>query len=156
MHYKIMRAVYILLFVCVLCSCGKTDLYEKLHAFPKQEWSASDSAVFNVTIKDSVTPHQLYLVFRHNDTYHFKNLWLQIQVKAPDTTYSIRRDFTLADNEKWLGTGMNDVYEHRVPFSSSPTLLKAGDYHFVFKQVMREDPLENVVNVGLRIEKIRE
>jgi gliding motility-associated lipoprotein GldH len=151
-----MRIVIAFLLVCSICSCGKLDMYEKLHAFPQQAWSAADSATFDVTIKDSVTPHQLYLVFRHTDTYHFKNLWLQIQVKAPDTTYSLRREFTLADNEKWLGTGMNDVFEHRIAFSSSPTNLRAGDYHFVLRQVMREDPLENVVNVGLRVEKIRE
>lgn len=155
MHCK-MRIVSVLFFVLVFCSCGKTGLYERLHAFPKQEWSSGDSAVFNVNIEDTVSPHQVYLIFRHGDSYHFKNLWLQIQVKAPDSTYSIRREFTLADNEKWLGSGMNDVYEHRIPFSAAPTTFKKGAYHFVLKQAMREDPLENVVNVGLRIEKISE
>lgn len=151
-----MRILYAFLFICSISSCGNVDLYERLHSFPRHEWAASDSAVFDLNIKDSITPHQLYLVFRHEDSYHFKNLWLNIVVKTPDSTYSLRREFTLADNEKWLGSGMNDVYEHRIPFSSVATPLKTGEYHFVFRQVMREDPLENVVNVGLRAEKIRE
>ena len=49
---------------------------------------------------------------------------------------------------------MDDLYEHRVRVT--PTggfMLKKGVYNFTIEQIMRDDPLENVMNVGLRIEK---
>jgi hypothetical protein len=34
------------------------------------------------------------------------------------------------------------------------SLRKKGDYTFTLEQIMREDPLKNVLNAGLRIEKV--
>jgi gliding motility-associated lipoprotein GldH len=68
-----------------------------------------------------------------------------------------RYDLVLATNEKgWLASGMDDIYEHRIPLTPSDRpyyFKKPGDYKFTFEQIMREDPLKNVLNVGLRIEK---
>ena len=61
-------------------------------------------------------------------------------------------ELPLATNEKWLATGMDDIYEHRIKLTD-PQYLKAGIYHFIVEQIMREDPLENIMNVGLRVEK---
>jgi GldH lipoprotein len=47
---------------------------------------------------------------------------------------------------------MDDIYEHRIQLTE-PQHWKAGVYHFTVEQIMREDPLENVMNVGLRVEK---
>jgi gliding motility-associated lipoprotein GldH len=70
-----------------------------------------------------------------------------------DTALKIRRDLTLATNDKgWLGQGMDDIYEHRIKLGE-PQSLKAGTYTFILEQIMREDPLENVLDAGLRIEK---
>jgi gliding motility-associated lipoprotein GldH len=61
-------------------------------------------------------------------------------------------ELSLATNEGWLGSGMDDIYEHRIKLTN-PQYWKAGNYHFTIEQIMREDPLENVMNVGLRVEK---
>ncbi len=47
---------------------------------------------------------------------------------------------------------MDDIYEHRIQLGSEQG-LKAGNYTFTIEQIMREDPLEQVLNVGLRVEK---
>ena len=66
-------------------------------------------------------------------------------------------ELPLATNEKgWLATGMDDIYEHRIPLTSPLDNLifkKQGNYKFIVEQIMREDPLENVLSVGLRVEK---
>jgi hypothetical protein len=49
---------------------------------------------------------------------------------------------------------MDDIYEHRVKLGD-PQLLVAGTYTFTLEQIMREDPLEHVMNAGLRIEKLQ-
>jgi gliding motility-associated lipoprotein GldH len=63
-------------------------------------------------------------------------------------------ELPLANNEGWLGTAMDDLYEHRIRITPNEGIvLKAGEYNFSIGQIMRKDPLENVLNVGLRIEK---
>ena len=76
-------------------------------------------------------------------------------MKGPgqDTAQKIQQDLVLATNEKgWLASGMDDIYEHRIQLGPDQS-LRAGNYTFTIEQIMREDPLENVLNVGLRIEK---
>jgi hypothetical protein len=47
---------------------------------------------------------------------------------------------------------MDDIYEVRLPLAERYP-LKAGKYMFSVEQIMREDPLDNVLNVGLRLER---
>jgi gliding motility-associated lipoprotein GldH len=71
-----------------------------------------------------------------------------------DTVQKIQYELPLANKDKWLGTAMGDVYEHRVLLTPHPIYFKrSGEYIYKIEQVMREDPLPHVLNVGLRIEK---
>ena len=69
----------------------------------------------------------------------------------------VQYELPLASKEKgWLGTGMDDIYEHRInitPANDNFYFRKSGEYVFTLEQVMREDPLQQVLDVGLRLEK---
>jgi gliding motility-associated lipoprotein GldH len=139
----------------IFSSCTTIDLYEKAVAIPGHEWKSSFKPSFDFTIKDTASPYRLFLVLRHNEKYNFNNIYVNVYVKGPgqDTVQKIQQDLVLATNEKgWLGTGMDDIYDHRIQLGPDQS-LKAGNYTFTIEQIMREDPLENVLNVGLRIEK---
>lgn len=77
-------------------------------------------------------------------------------MKGPGDSISVRREFILANNTKgWLGSGMDDIFEHRILFSDKPAPLRQGRYTFTLQQAMREDPLEHILNVGIRVEKVK-
>ena len=66
--------------------------------------------------------------------------------------------YMVTDETGWLGSGMDDIYEHREPITPRSSekafyFRKPGDYTFTIEQLMRQDPLENVLNAGIRIEK---
>jgi gliding motility-associated lipoprotein GldH len=68
---------------------------------------------------------------------------------------SERFEFKLAAEQRWLGTGMDDIFDHRILLYRDPVKFsKAGTYTVRFRQDMRTDPLEHVLNAGLRLEKI--
>ena len=52
---------------------------------------------------------------------------------------------------------MDDIYVHRIPLAPQPGdtfyFNQKGEYTFTIEHIMREDPLENVMNIGLRLEK---
>ena len=78
---------------------------------------------------------------------------MHAQVPGQDTSLQIRQDIRLATDDKgWLATGMDDIYEHREPLGP-PQTFKAGEYTFTLEQIMREDPLNHVLDAGIRIEK---
>ncbi len=133
-------------------SCDKINLYEKLHAFDANQWASNDTATFRFHIRDS-SRYKVFFVLRHTDAYHFNNIWVNIMVADPDSSYSFKREFILADDTRWLGTGMGDVFEHRLAFAPSAEKLRPGTYTFKLLPVMREDPLRNVVNAGIRVER---
>ena len=154
---KWIKRFFLFLVPCalILVSCSTIDLYEKSVAIPGHSWKNDFKPSFTFTIKDTASLYQLYLILRHNDKYNYNNIYINLSAKLPgsDSVRKIRRDLTLATDEKgWLGDGMDDIYEHRIPLGD-PEPLKAGNYTFTVEQVMRENPLKNVLNVGLRIEK---
>ena len=151
-------AAYTSLFVAV--SCTTIDLYEKSVAVPGHSWKSSFKPSFTFTIKDTTVSYKLFFIIRHNDKYNFNNIYINLITKQPDadSAQTIRFPLELAKDETgWVhATGMDDIYEHRIPLTpanESFYFRKKGDYTFTVEQIMREDPLNNVLNVGLRIEK---
>lgn len=154
--YIVLRTSYLVFLTSyIFSSCTTIDLYEKSVTIPKHAWNSSFKPSFGFTIKDTTSPYKLFLVLRHNEKYNFNNIYVNVYVKGPgqDTAQKIQQDLVLATNEKgWLGSGMDDIYDHRIQLGPEQS-LKAGNYTFTIEQIMREDPLDNVLNVGLRIEK---
>lgn len=139
----------------IATSCTNVDLYEKTVPIPGQKWKSSFKPVFTFTIKDITARYQLFLVLRHTEKYSFNNIYVNVYAQVPgqDTAIKIQQDLALASNEKgWFGTGMDDIYELRLPLGEAQP-LKAGIYNFTLEQIMREDPLEHVLDAGIRIEK---
>lgn len=140
----------------LLSSCQTIDLYERVVAIPDQEWKSSFQPQFKFIIKDTQSRYDIFVVVRHNEKYEFNNLWIaltyQLNGKPPVTG---QYELTLANNEKWLGTAMDDLYEHRILITNprEGLALQPGEYTFTIAQIMRKDPLENILNVGVRIEK---
>ncbi len=139
----------------LLSSCQTIDLYERVVNIPQQQWKSSFKPEFNFTIKDTQSQYAIYVILRHNEKYEFNNIWISLtyQLKG-EPAVTGQYELPLANNEGWLGTAMDDLYEHRIRITPPGGIgLKAGEYTFTIAQIMRKDPLENVLNVGLRIEK---
>ncbi|MEO5948079.1 MAG: gliding motility lipoprotein GldH [Chitinophagaceae bacterium] len=140
-------------------SCTHIDLFEKSVTLSGHQWNNTYKPSFTFNIKDTSSAYNLFIVLRHNDKYNYNNIYLNLITKQPgqDTTQKVRYDLTLAtDEEGWRGTGMDDIYEHRIPLTPANQqfrFIKSGDYTFTLEQIMRDNPLKNVLNVGLRIEK---
>ncbi|MET0392263.1 MAG: gliding motility lipoprotein GldH [Chitinophagaceae bacterium] len=153
---RLLPGIYLpLLACCLFFSCTTIDLFEKTVTIPGHEWQSSYRPSFSFTIKDTSSPYKIFLILRHNEKYHFNNIYVNLYIKAPgqDSAVKIQRDLLLATPETgWLGSGMDDIYEHRIELAARER-LKAGEYTFTLEQIMREDPLANVLNAGLRLEK---
>lgn len=139
--------------------CQTIDLYEKTASIPRHRWKSSFRPSFTFTIRDTTVPYKIFVTLRHRDQYHFNNIYVNLSTRQPgqDSAQTAMYDLKLGtDEEGWKGSGMDDIYEHRIPLVPDGEdfyFKRKGDYTFTIGQAMREDPLEYVLNVGLRIEK---
>jgi gliding motility-associated lipoprotein GldH len=153
---KVIRLFFLVAFgsQLIASSCTTIDLYEKNVTIPGHKWSSSFKPEFTFIIKDTSSSYQVYFIIRHTEKYNYNNIWINLYSQPPgDTIHKVPYELQLATNEKgWLASGLDDIYEHRIKLTDE-LKLKAGEYKLRLENVMREDPLMNVMSVGLRVEK---
>lgn len=151
-----MKTVLFFLSIIILSQgCSTIDVFEKTVAFDNQEWHTSNKPNFVFAITDTASVYNIFIVLRHSDAYHFNNIWLNVTTIAPgDTANTQQLNLKLGDNTKgWLGAAMDDIIEHRILITKNPVHLKKGNYTFLLQEIMREEPLQNFLNAGIRVEK---
>jgi gliding motility-associated lipoprotein GldH len=140
-------------------SCIKIDLFEKEVKIPSQQWFYNDVPSFTFHISDTTSLYNLYIVLRHTDSYNYNNIWLRLGSKAPGDRMQFQNiNLQLAtDANGWDGAGTDDIFEVRKNITAGPVpFKKQGDYIFTIAQIMRENPLQHVLDVGLRVEKVKQ
>jgi gliding motility-associated lipoprotein GldH len=151
------KKLSVVAFICIFFSaCLQTGLYEKITFMPAQKWEYAFQPEFKFEITDTTSAYRLYFLLRHDNAYAFNNLWVSVDSRLPgDSVIRTERfEFKLASGQKWLGTGMDDIFDHRILLYNEPVRFsKQGTYSVRFRQDMRTDPLEHVLNAGLRLEK---
>ena len=151
----------LLLIACSLqfAACSiPSGVFEKDVTIPRQQWESSFRPRIDFIVKeeDTASLYNVYFVIRHTDAYNYNNIWIRGTVMQPGDTAarSERYDLTLATNKGWEGNGMDDIYEHRILLQPETKFRKPGTYFFTIEQIMREDPLKHILNVGIRVEKV--
>lgn len=149
---------YFLLIAIAFASCGTIDVFEKNVSIPHHEWSSTFKPEISFEITDTSSLYNIYVVVRHLNAYRYNNLYVNLYTQVPnDTLRKQRLDLRLATDDKgWLGSGMDDIFEHRILITQTPQrLTRKGTYTFRIENIMREDPLQYVMNVGIRVEKTK-
>lgn len=160
MRFLSNRLAFTLLSILFLTGCMESPYFQKDVTIPGYQWKYDYQPVFKVDIKDTSAMYHLYFIIRHTETYPFANLWMQIYTKEPnDTVFQQSRiEIPLAEESgKWLGRGMGEIWEQRMPITrnDAPMIFKKpGTYEIKFEQNMRINPLPEVLQVGLRVEKL--
>jgi gliding motility-associated lipoprotein GldH len=148
--------IFILLLpLTLLFSCVDERFYEQNKAIPNGTWHKDEPKEFEVDIQDTSALYDFYINVRNSGAYQFANLFLFINTHFPDG--GMARDTVelfLADpSGRWLGDGSGDIYDSRFLFRQGVDFPQQGLYRFEFIQAMRKEELEEIMDIGLRIEK---
>jgi len=145
----------LLIFYFSLTSCDSNRVFEENKEITDNTWSVSEKISFETTITDTISPHNFYINVRNADDYPYSNLYLFITTQFPngkssrDTLECILAD----DRGHWLGDGLGDLWDNRIPFKKNVRFPALGKYTFTLEQAMRIDQLPQISDVGIRIEK---
>lgn len=148
----------LLLFLLVvgLLSCDSNKVFEEYIAVENGVWLKENVASFEFEAQDTITAHNLYINIRNKGNYAYSNLYLFVTLQGPNG--NVLKDTVncvLADNRgKWLGSGIGDLWDLRVPYIGDFKFAQTGNYVVTLEQAMRvENGLEGISDVGLRVEK---
>ena len=132
-------------------------MFEKNAQIPEQVWFNNNKPSFSFSITDTTASYNVFIVLRHTDAYNYNNLWLTLGSQAPADSMRFQNiNLELGNDAKgWEGTGIDDIFEIRKNITPGPVpFKKAGTYTFTIAQIMRENPLKHILNVGIRVEKV--
>jgi gliding motility-associated lipoprotein GldH len=147
----------LILLVPFFFSCNRDVVFEKNVKIPNYNWDVNNTVKLDIDIEDTISLHDIYINIRNASGYQFSNLFLFLNTKTPNgETASDTLELTLADERgKWLGSGLGDIWDNRILFKKNFRFADAGTWHFELQQAMRVNPLPQVMDVGMRIEKAR-
>ncbi len=154
--FSLIKGTLIASLCWIFASCRQIEVFEKSTAFLQHTWKSTEAVSGKFMITDTSSSYNIYIVLRHTDAYRYNNIWLNVGLQSPgDTLYFQKINLTLGDDARgWEGTGLNDIWEVRKLITDRPRRFKkTGEYHFSLFQIMRDDPLQHVMNAGLRVEK---
>ncbi len=119
------------------------------------KWHYKDKITFEAEINDTSNLHNIHINIRNSVDYKYMNFYMFLDTKLPDGT--VVRDTLeclLADSHgKWLGDGYGKIRTNQFLMRENVWFPEKGNYTFSFKQAMREEELEGISDIGIRIER---
>lgn len=150
------KIICFLLLTLAFVSCsGDEVVFQKSVEFPNEGWNKDSVAVFDFEATDTVGSYDIVVDLRNDGSYRYQNFWLFVRSVSPDSVvFSDTLECVLADNYgRWIGEGSGSMRHLPVMFLSDVKFPKKGVYSFELIQGMREDLLQGIHDIGLRIMK---
>ncbi|HWD90292.1 MAG TPA: gliding motility lipoprotein GldH [Mucilaginibacter sp.] len=152
-----MKTIHKLLIVLGMLAAGCTDpngIIDQNTSIENHNWSYANKVKYPVKITDASVPCNIYINLRVTGDYRYSNIFVLVHRSGPKLNALTRFEVKLADKDgQWLGQGSGNLYSYQVPLITNFKFPAAGTYQFEIEQNMRDNPLHEVSDVGLRVEK---
>lgn len=146
-------------------SCSSDLVYDQFKPIENHQWVSNNKIEFIVSSSDTISKNNVFINIRNNKEYEYSSLFLITKIEFPKglrIVDTLEYEMTNAQGE-WLGTGFTDVKENKLFYKENVVFSEAGEYKFSIQQATRsindiigENPLKGITNVGLSIEKVKE
>lgn len=145
----------LMLSLMALTSCGKKLFFDDVQALPKEGWDKNQKLRFSIEVNDTVSTFQFAMHIRNDVNYRYSNVYFFLETQFPNG--NITRDTlecVVADPYgKWLGSGYGKLKQNLIVLNPSIKFPLKGQYTFDIQQAMRDEVLEGITDIGLRVER---
>lgn len=142
--------------VSIFTSCGDSvTVVDSNVELGKRNWGYTEKVRIPVNIEETGIPYNVYLNLRHTSDYKYSNIFLLIHITSPDGKKTTeRKEFKLALSDgEWLGSGSGNLYSYQLMIRENYKFPLKGKYMIELEQNMRDNPLDQVTDAGIRVEK---
>lgn len=153
-----MGRVGLVVFVALLSlGCDTNAVYSEYTDIEDGKWYIKNAPSFTFDIKDASVSYNIYYNLRNSLTYGYYNLYLTRYLRdGSGKELESRLDELLLMDPKTgkpNGNGLGDLFDHKILIKRNYRFPKPGKYSMQIRQYMRQDPLLNVLSVGITVEK---
>lgn len=157
-HWLVMMAVL------SLAACNENLIYSDYVSLNNGLWKKEDTISFELKDLDTLNKHHVFLNVRNDERYEFSNLFLILELEAPDGNTQVdtlEYEMALPSGE-WLGKGMGSVKESKLWYKENIAFEDSGVYTINVLHAMRKngeveglEDLVGITDVGIQIEKAK-
>ncbi len=154
--------LYCIPVVFMLTGCGNQVFYQNEISIPDGKWKIGNTLDYEFEIVDTSNRYDIYYTLTNTLDYPYSNLYVCYyledgQKQIQDT---LLQNITLMNSvtgepfgENYWGINRN--YSHELLAVPAFKFKKAGKYVFRLKQYMRQDPIPEILNVGIKITVVK-
>ncbi len=143
-----------ILYLLLLNSCQRNELYDKTFSFSDDNWSYDQVVNFEFYVPDTSKSYDLFLQLRNSGLYSYSNIWLFVETKAPNG--NVLRDtleiMLVDETGRWLGKGIGNVNEMQVSYKNNAYFLNRGIFNISIQHAMRDSVLMGIMDLGFRLQ----
>ena len=127
-------------------------MYQKFHSTPKTGWTTNDTLTFDFTVEDTTKLYDFWLTVRNETSYNYSNVFLFIYTEFPNGKSALdTMNYLLAyPSGKWIGEVSGTMVESKLIYKHT-TVPASGTYKMNVIQAMRDENLEGITDIGLKI-----
>lgn len=141
-----------MLVVVLLSSCGPKVIYENQIDIP-EKWAYKDSLVYEFEVSDTLQPYDITLDIKHDATFGYENLYIYAVTVFPEGRRSSNPvSLQLANSSgDWIGKCSSDRCQTDILIANTSYFKAVGKYKIIICQHSRQNLLEGIRSVGLKI-----
>ncbi len=143
----------LLALLILLCGCSNSVVFSEFYPIDERGWSDNQILHFNPSLNDSIGTYDVSLVIRHSNSYRYQDIWLAVAFKEEIEINIDTLHIRLADTKgHWIGNGNNFIHTYTFTYKEGIRFAK-GSCGVSVKQIMKDNPLRGINNIGIVIEK---
>lgn len=154
---RIIQAISFAFLLIGAVACKENRIYEKNIDLPQHKWGIDSLLVFKFNVQDIASTYDIYYNIRNSINYGYYNLYITYYLEDDKGKVidSQLQDITLmnANTGEPFGSGLGDIFSHQLLALKQYKFKKKGNYTLKIKHYMRDNPLTEIVSMGIKIEK---
>lgn len=155
MKTKLITTLSIMLIL--FTACNENRIFEQHKGgFGSYRWKKSKSVNFKPAISNTDDKHIIYIALRHVYGFQFKSLKVKMEIISPSGK-KLSKSYDLQvfkNNSEYFSECAVDYCDLEVPVEKNYQFSEIGNYQFIISHEMDVDPIPNVMEIGLIIDKL--
>lgn len=152
---KLINIILFLSIFIIFVSCDPKRVFDDNHEIYNKMWSRDSIVKFTVNITDTISVNNIYISIRNASEYPKSNIYLFVKTDGVNAFIKDTINCILADDKgRWYGSGLGDLWSHQQLYKKNIRFPRKGKYVFHIEQAMRIKDLPDIVDIGLRIERV--
>lgn len=143
-------------FLMLQLSCNSGQIYKRYIALPDGVWSKGDRVRFVVPVNKPIPNAKVLMLIRFTDVYEYNNLKFEMSLRSPQNAILEQQEYDMpmkTQNGLNSGTPLGDIWDSKMQILENYQFTETGNYTFDFAQVMPDETLPFMTELGLVIEQ---